>query len=76
MEHLAGGLVGPDDPHDLGADRLLGLVGRGADVMRPVDAGLPDDGGPELAARWRGTVHRFTWGAGIEAMRPRSETVQ
>lgn len=27
--------------------------------------------GPRLHRRWTGSVHRFTWGAGIEAIRPR-----
>lgn len=30
----------------------------------------------DISDRWRGSLHRFTWGAGIEAMRLRSETLQ
>ncbi len=33
-------------------------------------------GGLTIDHRWRGSVHRFTWGAGVEAMRPRSQTPQ
>ena len=42
-------LVGADDAHRLGGDRLLRLVGRRADVMRAVDAGQRDRAVGEIA---------------------------
>ena len=49
--HPPGLLEDPHDAHRLGGDRLLGLVGRGADVMRPVHPGQAKDGVRELGRR-------------------------
>ena len=39
VRDAAGLLVAADDADGLGGDRFLRLIGRGADVMRAVDAG-------------------------------------
>ena len=53
---LAGRVEDLDDADGLGGDRVLGLIGRGADVVRAVDAGQRDDGIRELAGRARGLL--------------------
>ena len=51
VRHAPGAHVGLDDPHRLVRDRLLRLLGRGADVVRAVDAGQPDERVREFAGR-------------------------
>jgi hypothetical protein len=42
-----------------------------AGVVAVSAVGLGDGGRPGLNARWKESFHPFTWGAGIEAIRPR-----
>ncbi len=51
----------------------LVLIGVVALVMLGSIVNFSAGGGIGIQSRWRTGIHRFTWGAGIEAMRPRGE---